>query len=174
MDFVCKNRQQCLFHSMVCDGIIQCRDGSDEDANYAGCCKCGVCSRRAEERMQPEAWRGECIPQGTRKLPRLLRGGSDCNAPLINLRLPLSELLPSSSLLNFPQVLGLYTKPLTSLCATLQPRTLSSTGPATSSASSARTGCASAWCGNAMGWMTVAITLMKQTVVSSTSGSVSP
>ncbi|XP_065553451.1 sortilin-related receptor isoform X3 [Lathamus discolor] len=37
MDFVCKNRQQCLFHSMVCDGIIQCRDGSDEDANYAGC-----------------------------------------------------------------------------------------------------------------------------------------
>uniref|UniRef100_A0A8B9E5E2 Sortilin related receptor 1 n=1 Tax=Anser cygnoides TaxID=8845 RepID=A0A8B9E5E2_ANSCY len=37
MDFVCKNRQQCLFHSMVCDGIVQCRDGSDEDANYAGC-----------------------------------------------------------------------------------------------------------------------------------------
>ncbi|NXP41491.1 SORL protein, partial [Leiothrix lutea] len=37
MDFVCKNRQQCLFHSMVCDGIIQCRDGSDEDASYAGC-----------------------------------------------------------------------------------------------------------------------------------------
>ncbi|KAF3823676.1 hypothetical protein GH733_007144 [Mirounga leonina] len=37
MDFVCKNRQQCLFHSMVCDGIIQCRDGSDEDAEFAGC-----------------------------------------------------------------------------------------------------------------------------------------
>ncbi|XP_038610031.1 sortilin-related receptor isoform X2 [Tachyglossus aculeatus] len=37
MDFVCKNRQQCLFHSMVCDGIIHCRDGSDEDAGYAGC-----------------------------------------------------------------------------------------------------------------------------------------
>uniref|UniRef100_A0A8C3NJ67 Sortilin-related receptor n=1 Tax=Geospiza parvula TaxID=87175 RepID=A0A8C3NJ67_GEOPR len=37
MDFVCKNRQQCLFHSMVCDGIVQCRDGSDEDAAYAGC-----------------------------------------------------------------------------------------------------------------------------------------
>ncbi|KYO39024.1 sortilin-related receptor isoform B [Alligator mississippiensis] len=37
MDFVCKNRQQCLFHSMVCDGIVQCRDGSDEDADYAGC-----------------------------------------------------------------------------------------------------------------------------------------
>nr|KAF6467904.1 sortilin related receptor 1 [Rousettus aegyptiacus] len=37
MDFVCKNRQQCLFHSMVCDGIIQCRDGSDEDAAFAGC-----------------------------------------------------------------------------------------------------------------------------------------
>nr|XP_021517328.1 sortilin-related receptor [Meriones unguiculatus] len=37
MDFVCKNRQQCLFHSMVCDGIVQCRDGSDEDAAFAGC-----------------------------------------------------------------------------------------------------------------------------------------
>lgn len=41
MDFVCKNRQQCLFHSMVCDGIIQCRDGSDEDAAFAGCCEWG-------------------------------------------------------------------------------------------------------------------------------------
>ena len=39
MDFVCKNRQQCLFHSMVCDGIVQCRDGSDEDATFAGCCE---------------------------------------------------------------------------------------------------------------------------------------
>lgn len=39
MDFVCKNRQQCLFHSMVCDGIVQCRDGSDEDAAFAGCCE---------------------------------------------------------------------------------------------------------------------------------------
>uniref|UniRef100_A0A452SQB1 Sortilin-related receptor n=1 Tax=Ursus americanus TaxID=9643 RepID=A0A452SQB1_URSAM len=37
MDFVCKNRQQCLFHSMVCDGIVQCRDGSDEDVAFAGC-----------------------------------------------------------------------------------------------------------------------------------------
>ncbi|OWK17993.1 SORL1, partial [Cervus elaphus hippelaphus] len=37
MDFVCKNRQQCLFQSMVCDGIIQCRDGSDEDPEFAGC-----------------------------------------------------------------------------------------------------------------------------------------
>lgn len=40
MDFVCKNRQQCLFHSMVCDGVVQCRDGSDEDPAFAGCCKC--------------------------------------------------------------------------------------------------------------------------------------
>ncbi|XP_041425155.1 sortilin-related receptor isoform X2 [Xenopus laevis] len=37
MDFVCKNRQQCLFHSMVCDGVVQCRDSSDEDPQYAGC-----------------------------------------------------------------------------------------------------------------------------------------
>nr|XP_033774457.1 sortilin-related receptor isoform X1 [Geotrypetes seraphini] len=37
MDFVCKNRQQCLFHNLVCDGFIQCRDGSDEDSSYAGC-----------------------------------------------------------------------------------------------------------------------------------------
>ena len=41
MDFVCKNRQQCLFQSMVCDGIVQCRDGSDEDAVFAGCCEWG-------------------------------------------------------------------------------------------------------------------------------------
>lgn len=41
MDFVCKNRQQCLFHSMVCDGIVQCRDGSDEDVAFAGCCEWG-------------------------------------------------------------------------------------------------------------------------------------
>lgn len=41
MDFVCKNRQQCLFQSMVCDGIVQCRDGSDEDAAFAGCCEWG-------------------------------------------------------------------------------------------------------------------------------------
>lgn len=65
MDFVCKNRQQCLFHSMVCDGIIQCRDGSDEDASYAGCCKCHtgpskckchLCQGRGGHRMKPEAW----------------------------------------------------------------------------------------------------------------------
>lgn len=41
MDFVCKDRQQCLFHSMVCDGVVQCRDGSDEDAAFAGCCEWG-------------------------------------------------------------------------------------------------------------------------------------
>lgn len=45
MDFVCKNRQQCLFQSMVCDGIIQCRDGSDEDPEFAGCCESGVLER---------------------------------------------------------------------------------------------------------------------------------
>lgn len=37
MDFVCKNRAQCLFQSLVCDGIKHCEDGSDEDAQYAGC-----------------------------------------------------------------------------------------------------------------------------------------
>ncbi|XP_042329909.1 sortilin-related receptor-like [Sceloporus undulatus] len=37
MDFVCKNRQQCLLRSMVCDGTVHCRDGSDEDPAYAGC-----------------------------------------------------------------------------------------------------------------------------------------
>ncbi|XP_034995003.2 LOW QUALITY PROTEIN: sortilin-related receptor [Zootoca vivipara] len=37
MDFVCKNRQQCLLRSMVCDGTVHCRDGSDEDSAYAGC-----------------------------------------------------------------------------------------------------------------------------------------
>ena len=45
MDFVCKNRQQCLFQSMVCDGIIQCRDGSDEDPEFAGCCELGALER---------------------------------------------------------------------------------------------------------------------------------
>lgn len=45
MDFVCKNRQQCLFQSMVCDGIIQCRDGSDEDPEFAGCCESGALER---------------------------------------------------------------------------------------------------------------------------------
>lgn len=39
MEFVCKNRAQCLFHSLVCDGIKHCEDGSDEDAEYAGCGK---------------------------------------------------------------------------------------------------------------------------------------
>ncbi|KAL7981563.1 hypothetical protein Chor_005651 [Crotalus horridus] len=39
MDFMCKNRQQCLLRSMVCDGTVHCRDGSDEDPAYAGCCK---------------------------------------------------------------------------------------------------------------------------------------
>lgn len=37
MEFVCKNRAQCLFQSLVCDGIKHCEDGSDEDAAYAGC-----------------------------------------------------------------------------------------------------------------------------------------
>ncbi|XP_013929765.1 PREDICTED: sortilin-related receptor, partial [Thamnophis sirtalis] len=37
MDFMCKNRQQCLLRSMVCDGTLHCRDGSDEDPAYAGC-----------------------------------------------------------------------------------------------------------------------------------------
>lgn len=39
MEFVCKNRAQCLFQSLVCDGIKHCEDGSDEDAEYAGCGK---------------------------------------------------------------------------------------------------------------------------------------
>lgn len=47
MDFVCKNRQQCLSHSMVCDGDIQCEDGSDEDANYAGCGERGAVHLKA-------------------------------------------------------------------------------------------------------------------------------
>ncbi|XP_077161267.1 sortilin-related receptor isoform X2 [Paroedura picta] len=37
MDFVCKNRKQCLLRSMVCDGTRHCQDGSDEDPAYAGC-----------------------------------------------------------------------------------------------------------------------------------------
>ncbi|XP_076833567.1 LOW QUALITY PROTEIN: sortilin-related receptor [Brachyhypopomus gauderio] len=37
MEFVCKNRAQCLFQSLVCDGTRHCADGSDEDAAYAGC-----------------------------------------------------------------------------------------------------------------------------------------
>lgn len=37
MEFVCRNRAQCLFRSLVCDGIKHCEDGSDEDAEYAGC-----------------------------------------------------------------------------------------------------------------------------------------
>lgn len=37
MEFVCRNRAQCLFQSLVCDGIKHCEDGSDEDAAYAGC-----------------------------------------------------------------------------------------------------------------------------------------
>lgn len=37
MEFVCKNRAQCLFQSLVCDGIKHCKDGSDEDSEYAGC-----------------------------------------------------------------------------------------------------------------------------------------
>lgn len=39
MEFVCKNRAQCLFQSLVCDGIKHCEDGSDEDGEYAGCGK---------------------------------------------------------------------------------------------------------------------------------------
>lgn len=37
MEFVCRNRAQCLFQSLVCDGTKHCEDGSDEDAEYAGC-----------------------------------------------------------------------------------------------------------------------------------------
>ncbi|KAK0145654.1 Sortilin-related receptor [Merluccius polli] len=37
MEFVCKNRAQCLFQSLVCDGTKHCEDGSDEDPAYAGC-----------------------------------------------------------------------------------------------------------------------------------------
>ncbi|XP_048015876.1 sortilin-related receptor [Megalobrama amblycephala] len=37
MEFVCRNRAQCLFQSLVCDGTRHCADGSDEDAAYAGC-----------------------------------------------------------------------------------------------------------------------------------------
>lgn len=37
MEFVCKNRAQCLFQSLVCDGVKHCKDGSDEDSEYAGC-----------------------------------------------------------------------------------------------------------------------------------------
>ncbi|XDV32386.1 hypothetical protein PO909_003231 [Leuciscus waleckii] len=37
MEFVCRNRAQCLFQSLVCDGTRHCADGSDEDATYAGC-----------------------------------------------------------------------------------------------------------------------------------------
>lgn len=37
MEFVCKNRAQCLFQSLVCDGVKHCKDGSDEDPQYAGC-----------------------------------------------------------------------------------------------------------------------------------------
>lgn len=39
MEFVCRNRAQCLFQSLVCDGTTHCSDGSDEDAAYAGCCE---------------------------------------------------------------------------------------------------------------------------------------
>ncbi|XP_016368987.1 sortilin-related receptor-like [Sinocyclocheilus rhinocerous] len=37
MEFVCRNRAQCLFQSLVCDGTRHCSDGSDEDPTYAGC-----------------------------------------------------------------------------------------------------------------------------------------
>lgn len=37
MEFVCRNRAQCLFQSLVCDGIKHCEDGSDEDTEFAGC-----------------------------------------------------------------------------------------------------------------------------------------
>lgn len=110
MDFVCKNRQQCLFHSMVCDGIIQCRDGSDEDANYAGCCKCHpghLCRGRGGHRTKPEAWREPII--SSVPLPALLRGGSRprCSAQKSEIA---PERAPSCS--SFPEALDLYTKPL--------------------------------------------------------------
>lgn len=43
MEFVCRNRAQCLFQSLVCDGTKHCSDGSDEDAAYAGCCESTYC-----------------------------------------------------------------------------------------------------------------------------------
>lgn len=36
-EFACKNGRQCLPKEMVCDGIRQCDDGSDEDPNHAYC-----------------------------------------------------------------------------------------------------------------------------------------
>lgn len=64
MDFVCKDRQQCLFHSMVCDGVVQCRDGSDEDTAFAGCCEWGGVPRRNRQGLR--GLRGEAPPLGHR------------------------------------------------------------------------------------------------------------
>lgn len=63
MDFVCKDRQQCLFHSMVCDGVVQCRDGSDEDAAFAGCCEWGGGGRPAETARATVASVGGASPK---------------------------------------------------------------------------------------------------------------
>lgn len=88
MDFVCKNRQQCLFHSMVCDGIVQCRDGSDEDANYAGCCKRDIahlralCMRRAGDRR--ERRHGE----GTKPFQVTQTAALDSNTLLSQVQMP--------------------------------------------------------------------------------------
>lgn len=53
MEFVCQNRAQCLFQSLVCDGIKHCEDGSDEDAEYA---QCG-------ERQASPLWHWACLQQ---------------------------------------------------------------------------------------------------------------
>lgn len=53
MEFVCQNRAQCLFQSLVCDGIKHCEDGSDEDAEYA---QCG-------ERQSSPLWYLACLQQ---------------------------------------------------------------------------------------------------------------
>ncbi|XP_072283121.1 sortilin-related receptor [Pyxicephalus adspersus] len=60
MDFVCKNRLQCLFHAMVCDGEAQCRDGSDEDPAYAGCSR-GPEFKKSCDPMSFSCQNGACI-----------------------------------------------------------------------------------------------------------------
>lgn len=125
MDFVCKNRQQCLFHSMVCDGIVQCRDGSDEDANYAGCCKCDIVhlralgTRRAGEGREADTWGGY---QNAARSPN--SGPGLCFSWILcfpKSRWPLRVHLPSSSMMGFSQALFLHANPLVSLRAAQDP-----------------------------------------------------